>query len=167
MSNLNLHFFKRQPKSRQNSAWPLPGMVPNNAGGFAFEVNDWIKLRRFLVLGSEGGTYYVGEAKLTIENAQAVERLLRAEPIKVVRQIVEISKSGRSAKMMTVSLRWLWWQGWLVPMVERRLWRHCRRWHAPVRIFSHLWNMCSPFAAGAEASGERLHAGTKCSRLKN
>lgn len=98
MSKLNLHFFKRQPKGNKSGTRPMPGMVPNNAGGFGFEVNDWIKLRRFLVLGSEGGTYYVGEAKLTIENAQAVERLLRAEPIKVVRQIVEISKSGRSAK---------------------------------------------------------------------
>lgn len=98
MPNLNLHFFTRKPKGKQNSASPLPGMVPNNAGGFGFEVDDWTKLRRFLVLGSEGGTYYVGEAKLTIDNAHAVQRLLLAEPVKVVNEIVQISKSGRSAK---------------------------------------------------------------------
>lgn len=102
MPKLNFHFFKRKPKSQANgvpsSSIPLPDMVPNNAGGFSYEIDDWAKLRRFLILGSEGGTYYVGEAKLTIENAKAVERLLKIEPLKVVSEIVEISKTGRSAK---------------------------------------------------------------------
>ena len=40
------------------SAAPLPGagQVPNSAGGFAWAVDDWTRLRRFLILGSEGGT---------------------------------------------------------------------------------------------------------------
>ena len=41
---------------------PLPGRtdsVKNNAGGFGFAVDKWQRLRRFLILGSEGGTYYV------------------------------------------------------------------------------------------------------------
>lgn len=96
MSKLNLHFFTRKSKSNKNSA--TADMVPNNAGGFAYEINDWTMLRRFLVLGSEGGTYYVGEAKLTIDNAKAVQRLIEEAPVKVVDEIVEISRSGRSAK---------------------------------------------------------------------
>ena len=37
---------------------PIPGstQVPNSAGGFTWAVDDWTRLRRFLVLGSEGGT---------------------------------------------------------------------------------------------------------------
>jgi 60 kDa SS-A/Ro ribonucleoprotein len=94
MPKYNLHFSTRKPAQKQ----PRPGMVPNNAGGYAFEADDWTKLTRFLILGSEGGTYYVGEAKLTQENAMAIQRLLLVDPLKVVAEIVEISQAGRSAK---------------------------------------------------------------------
>ena len=30
-------------------------MVPNSAGGYAFAVDDWTRLERFLILGTEGG----------------------------------------------------------------------------------------------------------------
>ena len=33
---------------------PLEGMVANSAGGYAYPVDDFARLRRFLVLGSEG-----------------------------------------------------------------------------------------------------------------
>src|SRR5262245_34948535 len=40
---------------------PIPGsnQVPNNAGGHAFAVDNWTRLDRFLVLGTENGSYYV------------------------------------------------------------------------------------------------------------
>ena len=41
-------------------------MVQNAAGGFVFEIDDWQRLRRFLILGAEGGTYYASERKLTL-----------------------------------------------------------------------------------------------------
>ena len=40
--------------------------VPNSAGGFAWHIDDWKRLDRWLFLGSEGGTYYIGEHKLTL-----------------------------------------------------------------------------------------------------
>ena len=53
------------------------GQVVNAAGGYgSFDVNDGLRLRRFLILGSEGGTLYAGEAKLTQENAAAIKRLI-------------------------------------------------------------------------------------------
>ncbi len=94
MPKYNLHYFTRKVSQKL----PLPGMVPNNAGGFSFDVDDWTKLSRFLILGSEGGTYYVGEAKLTVENATAIKRLIEVDPLKVVATIVEVSQAGRSAK---------------------------------------------------------------------
>ena len=49
----------------------IPGsnQVPNSAGGYAYPVDDWVRLDRFLILGPEGGSYYASERKLTIENA--------------------------------------------------------------------------------------------------
>ena len=48
-------------------------------GGFAWALDDWARLRRFLVLGSEGGSYYAGERQLTRENAEAVARCIEAD----------------------------------------------------------------------------------------
>ena len=39
----------------------------NSAGGYVWEVDDWTRLERFLILGSEGGTYYVQERALTLD----------------------------------------------------------------------------------------------------
>ncbi len=79
---------------------PIPGskQVPNSAGGYSFAVDDWKRLDRFLVLGSEGGSYYATERKLTAENAQAVVRCIQADGLRTVKRIVEISDGGRAPK---------------------------------------------------------------------
>jgi 60 kDa SS-A/Ro ribonucleoprotein len=79
---------------------PIPGrdMVENNAGGFVFKLDEWKQLERFLILGSEGGTYYVSEKKLTADNANKVLLLLKKDGVKVVEKTVEIMKSGRAPK---------------------------------------------------------------------
>jgi len=79
---------------------PIPGstQVPNSAGGFAWELDIWGKLDRFLVLGTEGGTFYVKEGALTLENADAVGKCIDADGLRVVNRVVEISMAGRAAK---------------------------------------------------------------------
>lgn len=77
---------------------PIPGTVANSAGGYSFPVDDWVRLDRFLVLGTEGGTYYISEKKLTKENAGAVQRCIQADGVRTVNRIVEISDSGRAAR---------------------------------------------------------------------
>lgn len=77
---------------------PLPGMVPNSAGGAAYPVDDWKRLERFLILGSEGGSYYAGERELTRDNAQAVVRCLLEDGPRAVDMIVAVSDSGRAPK---------------------------------------------------------------------
>ncbi len=72
--------------------------VPNSAGGFAWAVDDWTRLDRFLILGSEGGTYYITERSLTQQNAQAVRRCLTADGLRTVARIVDISRAGRAPK---------------------------------------------------------------------
>lgn len=90
-------FGTRTTQTPQNE--PIPGstQVANNAGGFGWAVDDMARLKRFLILGSASGTYYIGERKLTRENLDALERLLQAGRGKeVVDLIVEISDAGRA-----------------------------------------------------------------------
>ena len=79
---------------------PVPGkpQVRNSAGGFVFEIDDWKRLDRFLILGCEGSTYYATEKKLTVENAKAVVRCVKADGKRTVARIVEVSDSGRAPK---------------------------------------------------------------------
>lgn len=76
----------------------VPGQIVNDAGGYNFAVDDRTRLDRFLILGTEGGTYYAGERELTRENAAVVERLAVNDGAYLVRRIVEISDAGRAPK---------------------------------------------------------------------
>src|SRR5437660_12338389 len=71
-----------------------PEQVQNSAGGYLWPVDNWMRLERFLVLGSEGGTYYVTERKLILENAIAVREGLMTDGTGVVK-LVEDRKSTR------------------------------------------------------------------------
>ena len=79
---------------------PIPGagQVANSAGGFAWALDDWARLDRFLILGTEGGTYYISERSLTIDNVSAVSRCIQSDGLRTVRRIVEISEAGRAPK---------------------------------------------------------------------
>ncbi|HEY1548922.1 MAG TPA: TROVE domain-containing protein [Kofleriaceae bacterium] len=72
--------------------------VANAAGGYCWPVDDWTRLDRFLMLGSEGGTYYVGERELTRANAEAVARCIAADGIRTLDRIVAISDTGLAPK---------------------------------------------------------------------
>lgn len=76
----------------------ITGQVENSAGGFAFPVDDWMRLKRFLILGSESGSYYAGARTLMRENAQAVERCLAADGLRAVETIVQVSEAGRAPR---------------------------------------------------------------------
>lgn len=81
-------------------AEPIPGtsQVPSSAGGFTWPLDDWARLDRFLVLGSEGGTFYVGEHTLTRENARCVARCIAADGTRTINRIVATSETGRAPK---------------------------------------------------------------------
>lgn len=75
-----------------------PRQVLNTAGGWAYPVDNWVRLDRFLVLGSEGGSYYATERRLTLENASAVQLCIAEDGVRVVSRAVEISEAGRAPK---------------------------------------------------------------------
>lgn len=77
---------------------PLPGQERNYAGGFAYRLEPRQQLDRFLILGTEGGTYYVSEQKLTLDNAKATLELLHSDPAYAIERTTEISEQGRAYK---------------------------------------------------------------------
>lgn len=93
-----LHQAATRRQTPQSESIPGSGQVENNAGGFAWEVTPLERLRRFLILGSEGGTYYVGQRELTRDNIDGVLRALDDHGVEAVREIVTISKDGRAPK---------------------------------------------------------------------
>ena len=90
---LNRHLETPTPQSE-----PLPGQTKNSAGGYSYPVDDETRIRRFLILGSEGGTYYAAESILTWENAESVVRMAREDTKRALDLISEISRSGRAAR---------------------------------------------------------------------
>lgn len=80
----------------------LPGreaeMKKNNAGGFSFALDDWKSLEKFLILGAEGGTYYVAEKELVLRNVAVLNRCIAADPARTAATIAEVSASGRAFK---------------------------------------------------------------------
>ncbi|NIV92315.1 TROVE domain-containing protein, partial [candidate division KSB1 bacterium] len=96
MRNAYTNFGTRQ--TPQSQPIPNSNQVLNNAGGYAYQVDKWDALQRFLILGSEGGTYYVSEAQLTQENANLVIDCVKEDGIQVVDRIIDVSHAGRAMK---------------------------------------------------------------------
>lgn len=72
--------------------------ILNDASGYNYQVTPWEQFERFLILGSEGGTYYVGEKKFTADNSKNVLECIKKNGKKAVKVIHTISKEGRAPK---------------------------------------------------------------------
>jgi 60 kDa SS-A/Ro ribonucleoprotein len=82
----------------QSRAIPGTNQVANSAAGYSWQVDDWTRLDRFLILGAEGGTYYITERDLVKQNHDAVVRCVKQDGVRVVNRVVEISDAGRAPK---------------------------------------------------------------------
>ncbi|MDB6035359.1 MAG: RNA-binding protein [Verrucomicrobiales bacterium] len=82
----------------QSASIPGSTQMANSARGYSWPVDDWTRFDRFLILGAEGGTYYVSERTLVKENHDTIVRCIQADGIRAVKRIVEISHSGRAPK---------------------------------------------------------------------
>lgn len=97
MANINAQTISAQLTPQTE---PLVGknQVRNDAGGYSFVVTPWVRLERFLILGSEGGSYYTTQQQLTLDNATIVHRCIKKNGLRTVALISEISTSGRGMK---------------------------------------------------------------------
>lgn len=75
-----------------------PNQVKNSAGGYSFQVDKWQQLNRWLILGSDGGSYYASERKLTRDNAKSIIACLDDDGPRTVKTIADISQAGRAPK---------------------------------------------------------------------
>lgn len=80
---------------------PQPGrdQVRGDAGGYVYALDRWAQLDRFLILGSEGGTYYATEQRLTKENAVNLCEAIAEDGARVVARLIALSESGRAPKV--------------------------------------------------------------------
>lgn len=74
------------------------GQKKNNAGGYSFVVDDTNRLTRFLVLGTEGGTYYVGQRDLTKQNVDFIVKMIEKDEAKVLEILTDVSDNARAPK---------------------------------------------------------------------
>jgi len=76
----------------------VAGQVQNSEGGFVWQVDCWTRLRRFLILGSEGGSFYARELDLTNQNTRTLDACIAEDGMRTVAEIVAVSQAGRAVK---------------------------------------------------------------------
>lgn len=104
MSNAYTDFIAGEvaEKTSTPQSKPIPGreaeMAKNNAGGFVFTLTNWGVLDRFLMIGSEGGSYYVNQKDTTAQSFDVVKKCIAEDGVRVVNRLVEYSLAGRAPK---------------------------------------------------------------------
>jgi len=95
-----MKYAKLFSKKQTPQSMPIPGsgQVRNSARGYVWAVDRWTMLDRFLILGSEDGTYYIGERKLTLDHAKNAIECLKEDGERFVAQVVDVSEAGRAPK---------------------------------------------------------------------
>jgi 60 kDa SS-A/Ro ribonucleoprotein len=78
--------------------------VVNSAGGYVYEVDKQARLRRFLVLGTEGGTFYASQRDLTRENARFLRAYAIDAPAEVFSVLSEVNSGNVAPRHSTVLL---------------------------------------------------------------
>jgi 60 kDa SS-A/Ro ribonucleoprotein len=94
MSYLTRFITRPVPQRKQLRA----DQTANSEGAFVWEIDRWTRLRRFLILGSEGGSFYAGERDLTGENTAALDECIAEDGVRTVAEILAVSTAGRAAK---------------------------------------------------------------------
>lgn len=92
-----MSYLKSAPTRRSTPQFQpaAPDQVRNSAGGYVYKVDPLTRLRRFLILGSEGGSYYASERDAAAEN---VASLGECDPYDAVKLVVDVSRQGLAAK---------------------------------------------------------------------
>lgn len=93
-----MNYAKSNRNTPQTSPIAGENQVLNAAGGYVYEVSKWTVLDRFLVLGTENGTYYANEGELTLQATDNTLACIQEDPNRVLSRLVEISTSGRAHK---------------------------------------------------------------------
>jgi 60 kDa SS-A/Ro ribonucleoprotein len=99
MNILKNIFRGRTAGTSQLAAQAGRDQVQNAARGYVYALDTMARVDRFLILGSESGTYYATERALTQDNALHLAEMVRTNGTAVVHRIVAISEAGRAPKV--------------------------------------------------------------------
>ncbi|WP_424951619.1 TROVE domain-containing protein [Deinococcus sp.] len=87
-----------KPPARTQRQRLTPDQVRNNAGGFTFKVSDEGRFLRFLILGTEGGTYYATESAHTVQATDFIRTYAAQHGAAALRLILEVMRGHRAPK---------------------------------------------------------------------
>lgn len=87
--------YTRAIESRADQA---NGLTTTNQGGQAYAVDHWTRAKRFLILGTEGNTFYESEQKRTDYNVDSIQACLAEDGKRLIDMIVDVSDRGLAAK---------------------------------------------------------------------
>jgi 60 kDa SS-A/Ro ribonucleoprotein len=73
-------------------------MERNSAGGYGFRMDDFACTYRFMILGTEGGSYYVREKQFTQDALKHVAKAVAADPRRVIDMAAQVLREGRAFK---------------------------------------------------------------------
>jgi len=74
---------------------PGTRLLARTADAPVWPANEWERFDRFLIFGSERGTYYMRKRTLSVERAANARACVAADGPRAVRRIVEVSAMGR------------------------------------------------------------------------
>jgi 60 kDa SS-A/Ro ribonucleoprotein len=75
---------------------PLSGQAANNGGGFSFVLGDRERLERFLILGVDNGSYYVGRKQYAKSAIDHLKKMIKTDERLVVDLAMDISTNARA-----------------------------------------------------------------------
>ncbi len=88
----HIHYEPRQNEPLDDT------QAQNKAGGYVFKIDMYDAVRRFLIMGTESGTYYESERDLTKQNLDNLKAAMAKDGEKVIEIAREISVDGRAKK---------------------------------------------------------------------
>lgn len=78
--------------------------IQNSAGGFVYGITDDQRLRRFLVLGTEGGTFYASQRDLTKANVDFLKEYAAKDPNAYFGTLLDVDANNVAPRHSTVLL---------------------------------------------------------------
>ncbi|ADV67305.1 RNA-binding protein Rsr [Deinococcus maricopensis] len=87
------------PQARTQRERLDPNQQKNHAGGFVYAVSDEMRLTRFLVLGTDGGTFYASERDHTVKATDFLRTFAQLDGARMVQVILDVVRAGRAPKM--------------------------------------------------------------------
>ncbi|GAA5512614.1 60 kDa SS-A/Ro ribonucleoprotein homolog [Deinococcus carri] len=86
------------PKNRKQTERLDGRQVRNNAGGFVYALPDEGRLTRFLVLGTDGGTFYAGARAHTVQATDFVREFVQRDAATALRVTLDVVRGNRAPK---------------------------------------------------------------------